>query len=768
MYRLVLAFVVSVAAGVSVTSTVAGVAADRPPDQLVRDGMKLFQEGGFEQAARTWQAAVDAYRTANRPVEQGDALVNLAHAYVALGLYTKAAQQLELALELFRPSGDQARTATVLGALGHVYLESGQHRGAEEYLQDGLSLAKVLNNPALEAVIQNNIGTLHALERRDAEAFVAFEKSRALAMTAKLPVVEVQATLNAGKSALRLGRIPEARAFLQQAEERLKTLPPTHDKAYELVTLGLSYEDLGTYVKDREEQERLVVHADLVLKSGEGAAEAIGDSRAMSYAIGFRGRLYERAARPEEALVLTRMAVAAAQKVNAPESLYRWQWQTGRLLKRLGKLEEAAAAYRQASEIAQALRPELAANASGPAGSFREPVRSIYFEMADLSLQLADKTQDQAQIQSRLVQAREAVELYKASELRDYFHDDCVDMLRSRVTSLDQVSKAAAVIYPILLPDRTELLVSLPDGLHRVTVPVDAGRLTEEVRLFRNLLEKRTTNEYLRPARQLYDWLIRPLEPHLKGLAVDTLVIVPDGPLRTIPLSALHDGKDFLIRRYAIATTPGLTLTDAHPLAREKILMLAAGLTESVQGFSALPNVESELREIETLYGGRMLLNEAFRSSALAQELHDERFSIVHIASHAIFEGRSQDTFLLTFDGKVTMDKLNELIGVFRFRDDPLELLTLSACETAAGDDRAALGLAGVAIKAGARSALATLWYVSDVATSELVAEFYRQLRNPEVSKAMALQRAQLMMLEDPIGRHPGYWAPFLLISNWL
>ncbi len=720
----------------------------------------LYQRGAFEEAAQQWQALAESHAQGKRPLEQSDALVGLAQAYLALGHYTKAAQQLELALALLHPLNDKVREATVLGALGHVYLAAGQRDAAESYLHDGLSLARELNDPARTSVLLNNLGTLHAWQQQDEEALKQFTESRALADKAGLPLVAIQAMLNAGRSSLRLGRLPEARSWLDQAADRLRPLPPSHEKAYAMITLGLGYADLGGRIP--AERDRLLVQAASVLEEAGEAGKAIGDKRATSYAFGYRGRLYEQAGRVEDALLLTRLALADAQQVNAAESLYRWEWQTGRLLTQQGKLKEAVAAYENAVEIIKTIRPELTAGAAGVGGSFRESAGAVFVELADLYLRLTDKTN------SYLVQARDAIELSKAAELRDYFHDDCVDLLRSRMTSLKDVSRTAAVIYPILLPDRTELLVDLPDGLRRVTVPVGAERLTQEVRQLRRLLEKRTTQEYLRPARQLYDWLIRPLEPSFKTFPLDTLVIVPDGPLRTIPMAALHDGKNFLIRKYAVATTPGLTLTDARPLRREGVKVLGAGLTVAVQGFSALPYVESELGELEKLYGSRTLVNDAFRSSALEQELRETRFAVVHVASHAKFESRAQDTFLLTFDDKVTMDRLNALIGVFRFRDDPLELLTLSACETAAGDDRAALGLAGVAIKAGARSALATLWYVSDVATSELVAEFYRQLRKPALSKAQALQRAQLMMLDDPVGRHPGYWAPFLLIGNWL
>jgi CHAT domain-containing protein len=141
----------------------------------------------------------------------------------------------------------------------------------------------------------------------------------------------------------------------------------------------------------------------------------------------------------------------------------------------------------------------------------------------------------------------------------------------------------------------------------------------------------------------------------------------------------------------------------------------------------------------------------------------------MHIASHGQFQSEGKDTFLLAYDGKMTMDRLEEYVGMFRFREDPLALITLSACETAAGDDRAALGLAGVAIKAGARSALASLWFLDDQASSQLVTEFYQQLHDDSVaSTAMALQRAQIRFLEHPEYNHPAYWAAFLLLNNWL
>jgi CHAT domain-containing protein len=292
--------------------------------------------------------------------------------------------------------------------------------------------------------------------------------------------------------------------------------------------------------------------------------------------------------------------------------------------------------------------------------------------------------------------------------------------------------------------------------------------LGKEAAAFRRKLEKRTTWEFMPHARKLYDWIIRPLEKDLEATKPDTLVFVPDGPLRMIPMTALHDGRQFLINRYPIAITPSLNLADPKPMKRENAKVLAMGLTEPVQGFPGLPYVSSELKAIQTLYGGQFLLNEQFRVSAMEKELKKEPFGIVHIASHGSFGGTVDKTFILAFDERFSMERFGEYVGLFRFRDEPLELLTLSACETAAGDEKAALGLAGVAVRAGARSAVATLWHVNDPASYELIVEFYKQLQKPSVSRAAALQAAQLKMMNDLRYDHPGYWAPFLLINNWL
>jgi CHAT domain-containing protein len=164
-----------------------------------------------------------------------------------------------------------------------------------------------------------------------------------------------------------------------------------------------------------------------------------------------------------------------------------------------------------------------------------------------------------------------------------------------------------------------------------------------------------------------------------------------------------------------------------------------------------------------------VLLDAEFGAEAFAAAVAERPFGIVHIASHGEFTADVSESFLLAWDQKLSMDRLAEIVSTTRFRSEqPLELLALSACETAAGDDRAALGLAGVALRAGARSALASLWAVNDEASAELVSAFYAGLESPGVSRAEALRRAQVQILADPRMRHAFYWSPFLMISNWM
>jgi CHAT domain-containing protein len=797
----------------------------------MEQGNRAFRQGAVSQAAVRWTEAARLYEGDGKVREQSQALINLGQAFQHLGQYKKGALTFQVALKLSEEQGDRRRVATVLGHLGNVGLALGRPDHAMDYLAKAMTIAKEDDRSELMAILLNDLGNVFASQNRTFEAIDTYGESYDRARTTGQASLAVTALINQAGAEFQEERYVEAKNALDTATQELQGLQDTHEKASALVSIGIAYDDLRlrltpprmiakldpeaiqgsrgariipgrqpdsrpssakeSAMRDKlsmtprapkskslstapsnspvlpPSDETLYRQASQSFASAATIAVALGDWRVESYARGYSGYLLEKERHFEQALEETRKAIFAAQKGNAPESLYRWHWQTGRLLKALGNEDDALSAYRRAVHILQPIRYEFSVGYQSRRHSFRDSVGPLFSELADMLLQRAGVNKDPAQYQALLVQARDTTEAFRAAELQDYFQDECVKTAATR-KSLDKVSHATAVVYPIILPERLELLVNFPDGLKRFPIDVRADLLTHEVRMFRKNLQDRTSQNYLPHAQQLYDWLMRPLERELATQGIKTVVFVPDGPLRTIPMAALHDGEQYVIKKYALAVTPGMELTDARPINRARINLLAMGLTEAVQGFPALPNVGTELSAVKGLFKGKQLVDKQFLVPTMEREMKEEQFNVVHIASHGLVENDVSNSYVLAYDDKITMDRLAQLIGMFKYRNSPLELLTLSACETAVGDDRAALGLAGVAIKAGARSALATLWFIDDQATSQLVAEFYSQLRDPLISKAVALQRAQVKTLSNPDHQHPSYWAPFLLINNWL
>ncbi len=737
----------------------APVQAAQPDDlrALERDARRASVTGHFSEALAGWADAERILAGQGDEVGLARVLIAKSAVYAALGRLPDALDAAGRARELARSQADSALLAAALAALGSARLTSGLAAPAESALREALALAEQMDLPAVNAAARNDLATLAAARGRHAEAAAGFAEAARVAARAGDAELAAAAAVNRARSLVDSGDTSSVREAFADAERRLSASPPGHRKAFGQVGLGQLHRRAGF----ESEAER-------TLHAAADTARTVGDARALSFARGYLGALLEERGQIPEALEATRDAVLAAQRVDAPEILYRWQWQSARLLRAGGATDTALGAYRRAVATLQRVRPDLDRGVVGPGATFRERVGPLYLQLADLQLRAAAVEHDPTHRQARLREARATVEMLKGAELADYFQDDCVAQFRARTVGVDRLAPRTAAVYPILMPDRTDVLLSLPDGLRLVRVPVGAEAIAREVHAFRQLLVKRTTHEYLRHARQLYDWLIRPLEAHLAAQDVETLVLIPDGPLRTVPVAALHDGTGFLTERYAVATSPGLTLTDPHPIPRDDLRLLAIALSDPVQGFPPLPDVDTELGAIVELYGGTVLRNDDFLVPSVERELTEKIYSVVHVASHAQFDGDLSKTFLLTYESRLTMDALGTLIGTTAFRDEPVELLALSACQTAAGDDRAALGLAGVAVKSGARSALATLWFINDRASSVLVSKFYRHLKSPGISKAEALRRAQRELLEDRVYRHPAYWSPFLMIGNWL
>src|SRR5918995_4481055 len=460
-----------------------------PTERQTQMGLEAFQRGDFEQAILNWTEASRLYERSGDIPQQCQALVNLSQADQALGRYKEAGKNLESALALAERAGDRTQLASVLGALGNLYVATGPPDTAQKYLSEGLRVARELDNPALSAVILNNLGNALTVQKKYSEAVATYRQAVTLADSTNNPSLAARALTNATAASMHNRQYKEARVLLDKARDQVRALETSHDKAAGLINLGLAYSDLRTNLTDVKDSLSLAAFQSFT--EAARVAENIGDRRGSSYAWGYLGKLYDEEHRHQEALQVTRRATFAAQQINAPESLYRWEWQTGRLLRKTGMTDDAIGSYRRAVRTLQSIRPELSVSYGAPQDSFRETMGPLYFELVDLLLQRAASLQERDQVGPYLIEAREAVELFKAAELRDYFRDDCVDTALAKVTKLDVVSQTAVVIYPILLRDRIELLISLPTGLKSVVVPVRLETVTREVREFRRKLEKR-------------------------------------------------------------------------------------------------------------------------------------------------------------------------------------------------------------------------------------------------------------------------------------
>lgn len=239
-------------------------------------------------------------------------------------------------------------------------------------------------------------------------------------------------------------------------------------------------------------------------------------------------------------------------------------------------------------------------------------------------------------------------------------------------------------------------------------------------------------------SRQLYRLLIEPLSNDLRRLGITTLILVPDLSLQAVPFAALHDGQQSFGERYAFSVTPSISLMrqDLEPEG-ESQKQLAFGASQ-FQGLAPLPLVPQEVERIAANGRGELFLNSSFTPEALINRVADPRVRRVHLATHAEFlPGGPSSSRLYTGAGSMNLSRFAALRQ--RRPGNPLDLFVLSACRTALGDPSSELGFAGLALQAGALSAIGTLWYVDDVATSAFFVQFYRFL-DQGLPKAEALQ----------------------------
>ncbi|MBD2103927.1 CHAT domain-containing protein [Leptolyngbya sp. FACHB-261] len=776
---------------------------DNQPDALPilaqtlnTQGRLQLRQGQESEALTTWQQAEATYRRAQDDEGIIGSQMNQARALQALGFYRRAAILLEQVEQTLQNQPDSSLKIAGLRNLGNVLRLVGNLNQARAVLQQGLAVAERLHQAAPVSSVESALDlsrirlSLGTLTQSQGETDTALGFYRQATAIAPVPASKIQAEVAQLSLLTETGRRAEAQAVWAQIQPQLAELPASRAGIYAEIQLAqalMKFANGGSSGSGSRSQLATPQTAAQLLATAIQQARNLGDRRAESYALGSLGNLYEQTQQWQNAQELTQQSLSLAQAINAPDIAYQWQWQLGRLLKAqtaltpsragdskpnasndsipLQKHEAAVAAYAEAVNTLQSLRTDLVATNSEVQFSFRESVEPVYRQFVELLLQ---DPQGGEPDQQKLRQAREVIESLQLAELDNFFRESC---LNARPVLVDQVNPKAAVVYPIILPNRLAVILSLPNQpLTYYEAPLPQAELERVLdQMLRSLAPNSFLEERLPLAQQVYDWLLRPAEAKLASSDVTTLVFVLDGALQNLPMAALHDGQQYLIEKYSVVLTPGLQLLQPQPLKPQQLRGLLAGVSQARQGFSALPNVTAEINEIRAELPAQVLLDQTFTSAALESRVDSAPFPIVHLATHGQFSSNAEETFILTWDGRINVKQLDQLL---RSREqaelNPIELLVLSACQTAAGDKRATLGMAGVAVRSGARSTLATLWSVNDRSTSALMVEFYRELGKLSVNKAEALRRAQLTLLKQDEYAHPYYWAPFILLGNWL
>ncbi|MBW4561695.1 MAG: CHAT domain-containing protein [Mojavia pulchra JT2-VF2] len=762
---------------------------------LNTQGSLEWAKGRLEEALSTWKQASATYAKAGNQAGLIGSSLNQAKALQALGLSRQAAKTLEQVNQILKSESDPSLKATGLRYLGNALRQIGALAESRQVLAQSVQLAGQTTTKALTLLELGN--TERALSNRA----IAIGKKQEEIEHAKFAInfyeeasklgSQVQPQLNQLSLLIETGQWSDVGKLVSQVQQSIANLPLSRTAIYARLNLARSLTCLKSDVyteaiscRSSVRREQLLVHtfaqetplwAEIaqILATAVQQAHSLQDRRAESYALGQLGEVYQLAGQLPAARKLTEQALFIAQQIQAPEIRYRWEWQLGRLLAQQGNSKGAIASYSIAVDTLGSVRSNLLTINPDVQFSFRDQAEPVYRELVDLLLSPQGSSDPSQENLERAIATIDALQLAELENYLGCYLGQTVPLKQN----FEQVSHQAAFIYPIILKDRLEVLFKLPgQPLRHFQHPVQQRVVKETVEKLRRAILGYSRANITDISQQVYQWLLEPLEPYLKSSSeVETLVFVLDTDLQNIPMAALYDGKakEYLIeKKYALTLVPNAVLFNLTAKLRE-LKVLAAGISSPMEvenhRFDAI-NATAELQQIQQVASSsKILLNSQFTPANMQQDLTSDAFTVVHLATHGNFSSDPEQTFILAYNELLKSRDLENLLTSRKQKaTGAIELLVLSACQTGEGDNRAPLGLAGLAVRSGANSTLGTLWKVSDESTVKLMEQFYKHLNQPGVSKGQALHRAQQALLKEPKYQNPYYWAPYVLVGNWL
>jgi CHAT domain-containing protein len=795
---------------------------------LNQQGTDYLAAGKADLALKSWREAHKIYTQIRD--EQGivGTEINQAQALRSLGFYRQSLVTLQSVNTRLQKQSNSALKVRGLFSLGNALQSLGVldkkasnardlDLGAMQVLDRALKIANDIDDPHLAAQIKLSLG--NTLQTIGGEQLVPAIATYQELTSSAYPLVKVQAKLNLYRLAndkVSIARakyqkiklddnrpeakldaernlsslsqfersLPQPKQFLADIRTEIENIPPTTDTIY--IHINLAEAIIARLKNERKPQQSifavgvasalenrdLLIQVSKLLTTAIGQARSIKDARGEAQALGSLGHLYELTSQYSEAQQLTERALIIVENLPAPDIAYELNWQLGRVLavSKPENTSSAIAAYSQAVSHLKSLRNDLNTTDKDLQFTFRDRVEPVYREYVNLLLR------DGKPSDKNLETARDSIESLQVAELEDFLRQGCLDKYTVR---LDKIDRSAVVIYPIVLPDRIAVIASIPNQkpiyysqkISAEKVRLEVADLQNKIALSETAFGIKTKPAFEQQSKKVYDLLLAPLAKDLQQTSTKTLVFVLDDVFRNLPMSVLYDGNKYTIEKYNIALTPGLQLVPPQSEKnRGKRQALLGGVSEQQGTFSALPQVEPELEAIGRLLPSEKLINSQFNNQRISNNLTTGNSQIVHFATHGEFSSKPEDTFLLTWNDRLDLNRLSSLLRNRGMRSGrEIDLLVLTACYSAQGDNRATLGLAGVAIQSRAKSTIASLWRSDDVATPILITDFYQNLITKKLGKAESLRKAQLSLLNHPNAKYhaPYYWGSFVLVGNW-
>ncbi|WP_310427425.1 CHAT domain-containing protein, partial [Chamaesiphon sp. VAR_48_metabat_135_sub] len=724
-------------------------------------GQLQFAQGQTEAALTTWEQTAQLYTQIGDDAGITRSQINQCHALRVLGFYRRAQTILEKLKVSLVSKPDTTIKVVTLRSLGIALEQSGDVERAGTVLEQSLTIAKKLK-------LDNEINATHLILGNLARTKQQVPKAidyYSLAATSTTNLVSIQARLNLLSLQIEAKQNTEAEQLIVPIQQQLATLPPNRTKFNAQINFAQSLSKLN----------RRSLAAQVLAETIQQSKNLDDRQRTQSLALGTLGELYKQQEQWQDAEDATSRALTLVASANADDLAYRWYGQLGYVLAKQNKDKQAIESYSAAIDTLKLLRKDLVDVNRDLQFTFKESIEPTYRELVGLLL----KPSNQNSSGKNLERARNLIEDLQVAELDNFFREACLNNSKVIIDEVvDRENPNAAIIYPIILENELQVIVKIPGQKilkqHRVAKTRQA--VEKDLQQLQDwLLEPDRNKDIQRLSQEVYSWLVAPFESEFNG-KINTLVFVLDGSFRNVPMSVLYDGKQYLIEKnYAIGTNLGLSLQSSKPISRSTLNILAVGLAKPSKQFanifSDLPEVPSQMKAIrDTGVMMTELKDDKFTIQAFGEQVKDIPYNVIHLATHGQFSSQIDKTFLLANDGELKLVEFDKLLrDRAQTQRNPIELLVMSACETAVGDNRATLGLAGVAVKAGAQSTLASLWKVKDSSTAVLMGEFYRELKTGKVSKAEALRRAQIKLLKEYSNYSaPLYWAPFILVGNWL